>query len=74
MIKPENWYEEMCDYIFRQLNAQISSGKTINVAYKDMRNNANNPQKFRCKTLATVYDFMMSQPLEFKLKGKNGRT
>lgn len=57
MIKPENWYEEMCDYIFRQLNAQISSGKTINVAYKDMRNNANNPQKFRCKTLATVYDF-----------------
>lgn len=57
MINPENWYEEMCAYISRQLKTQMGSGKTINVAYKDMKDNGNNPQKFRCKTLATVYDF-----------------
>ena len=72
MINPENWYEEMCAYISRQLKTQMGSGKTINVAYKDMKDNGNNPQKFRCKTLATVYDFYDISDTGIQVKKENG--
>ncbi|WP_456079999.1 DUF262 domain-containing protein [Mogibacterium sp.] len=57
MIKHEDWYRESCTYISKQLESQATSTKTVKVIYSNKRDNADNAQKFRCKTLATVVDY-----------------
>lgn len=57
IIKHNDWYQESCTYIKDQLENQSTSSKTIKVAYKEKKDSSDNPQKFRCKTLATIYDY-----------------
>ncbi|MFI3212854.1 MAG: DUF262 domain-containing protein [Eubacteriales bacterium] len=69
MIGPGDWYEKMCKYVWDNIKNQSDSVKTVKVAYR--QRDLDCPQNFRCKTLATIYDFYEIE--EDSLSVKSGK-
>ena len=72
IIKETDWYGQLCTYISSKISAQTANGKMISVIYNERKDGEDNLQVFRCKSLATLFDYY-----ELKkgiLKIKSGKT
>lgn len=65
LIKNDDWYEKICEYITEKIKMQSSSSKMIRVS-----NLNDEPQKFRSKSLATIYDYYVCDIDSIKIKAE----
>lgn len=63
IIKNDDWYKKICEYINEKIKNQASSLKMIKVSKLN-----DEPQKFRSKSLATIYDFYDCSKDAIKIK------
>lgn len=63
IIKNDDWYKKTCEYINEKIKNQASSLKMIRVSKLN-----DEPQKFRSKSLATIYDFYDCSKEYIKIK------
>lgn len=63
LIKNDDWYVKICEYINEKIKTQSSSSKMIRVSNLD-----DESQKFRSKSLATIYDYYECDEDSVKIK------
>lgn len=63
LLKNDDWYGKICEYIYEKIKTQASSMKMIRVS-----NLNDEPQQFRSKSLATIYDYYECGADSIKIK------